>query len=32
MGVTTASVPTAVTVKDNSPSTPKTVSISITVF
>lgn len=32
MGVTVASAPTTVTVKDNTPSAPKTVSIPITVF
>jgi hypothetical protein len=32
MGVTPASDPTTVTVKDNTPSAPKTVSIAITVF
>lgn len=32
MGVTVASAPTTVTVRDNTPSAPKTVSISISVF
>ena len=32
MGVTVASVPTTVTVKDNTPSVPKTVSVPVTVF
>jgi hypothetical protein len=32
MGVTAASVPTSVTVKDNTPSRPKTVSVPVTVF